>query len=577
MRHHENRVFGQGGEAFWLKRIHQHQCRLRHAGSVRKHTTGSHQQVELHGIHNGGAAGLLAEGVTHGSLLLHTLQRGRELFVLHVGQTQRFAGYGLFKHECFTTLRNRGGSNHLVLDPVAKLTLVHAFQMNPAQYVVEPGLGHHVRDGVAHPQVGRDSSVEHAVKDTEDVGGGPANVDRQSILALTFRDGGQDVPHRTWGRHDWRTGPAHQLVVARSLGHHMLKEHVMDGVSCGTKVFLFQSGAKVVHALQVDRLIKSVVDRTAGILVARKNHRHHKLAAEAGLRTSRRDAFGNFGDFLFVATIGSPREKNHVGTQLTDALDLLVWLPPIVGRDGVHHNGPRPQSGPLGALSGHLFNDTTHHHLQSPTRGTCRDVDVATNGIAIGVGARGLDDASVFVHQLSARHFTNFSDRVDHANGDIRERFFDGGGRFSPLGLTERAVRLPLDEHTLGGRRTAIGGKNHVDRVWIDGHALFSGSARCSASIASMRAVMKSMLPRCSRNVARCRTCSAVMARSTAPSTGSAKCSPWATVQFNGLEDSSIKRIGEVMPRRATQRAKASTAADCSGVGSAFSPSTAKA
>ena len=69
-----------------------------------------------------------------------TLQRGRELFVLHVGQTQRFAGYGLFKHEGFTTLRNRGGSNHLVLDPVAKLTLVHAFQMNPTQHVVEPGL-----------------------------------------------------------------------------------------------------------------------------------------------------------------------------------------------------------------------------------------------------------------------------------------------------------------------------------------------------------------------------------------------------------------------------------------------------
>ena len=83
----------------------------------------------------------------------------------------------------------------------------------------------------------------------------------------------------------------------------------MDGVSCGTKVFLFQSGAKVVHALQVDRLIESVVDRTAGILVARKNHRHHKLAAEARLRTSRRDAFGNFGDFLFVTTIGSPERR----------------------------------------------------------------------------------------------------------------------------------------------------------------------------------------------------------------------------------------------------------------------------
>ena len=94
-------------------------------------------------------------------------------------------------------------------------------------------------------------------------------------------------------------------------------------------------------------------------------------------------------------------------------------------------------------VSGHLFNDATHHHLQSPTRGTCRDVDVATNRIAIGVGARGLDDASAFVHQLSTHHFTNFGDRVDHTNGDIREGFFDGGGQLSPVGLTERAVRLP--------------------------------------------------------------------------------------------------------------------------------------
>ena len=36
--------------------------------------------------------------------------------------------------------------------------------------------------------------------------------------------------------------------------------------------------------------------------------------------------------------------------------------------------------------------------------------------------------------------------------------------RFSPLGLTERAVQTALDEHTLGGRRTAIGSKNHVDQ-----------------------------------------------------------------------------------------------------------------
>ena len=122
----------------------------------------------------------------------------------------------------------------------------------------------------------------------------------------------------------------------------------------------------------------------------------------------------------FVATIGSPERRIMSGRNSRMRWICSCGFRPSLAAMVSITMALAPRAARL-ALSGHLFDNATHHHLQSPTRGTCGDVDVATNGIAIGAGARGLDDASVFVHQFSARHFTNFSDRVDHANGDIRE------------------------------------------------------------------------------------------------------------------------------------------------------------
>ena len=102
--------------------------------SVTEHASGGDEQVELHAVHDARSADLLAEDVTHGSLLLHALECGRELLVLLVGEPQRLSrATACSKTSASVALRNGRRADHLVLDPVPKLPFVHV-EMDPAKH-----------------------------------------------------------------------------------------------------------------------------------------------------------------------------------------------------------------------------------------------------------------------------------------------------------------------------------------------------------------------------------------------------------------------------------------------------------
>ena len=97
VRHHEDAVLGQGRDPFGLECVDEHCGGLGHARGVRENAAGGDQEIQGHVVDDCLATGLLAEGVTDGSLLLDSLESRGEVLVLLVGQSQRLTGDSLFK------------------------------------------------------------------------------------------------------------------------------------------------------------------------------------------------------------------------------------------------------------------------------------------------------------------------------------------------------------------------------------------------------------------------------------------------------------------------------------------------
>ena len=276
----------------------------------------------------------------------------------------------------------------------------------------------------------------------------------------------------------------------------MLQEDIVDLVPCRAEVLAFEHGAQVLHDREVDGVVEDVLDERGRLGVAGVDDGHAVVAAEPRLGLGRRDEFRDLDDVGGRAAVGAAGDQDHVRAQLADALDLVVRAALVVGGDDVHHDRPGPQRRAFGALGGHLPDHARHEHLQAAAGAGRGDIEV-TAGVALG----GLDDPAVGVDELPIGQLGDLGDRVDHADGHVGERLFDGGRRFSAVRLAVLPVD-ELDEDRLGRRAAAVRCENDLDGVRVDGGHWVFFSYSCSNC--SMRRSRYSMAPRRSRKLAKC-------------------------------------------------------------------------
>ena len=459
MRHHEDRVLRELGEALRLEAVDEHRGRLLHLGRMAEDAARRDEEIELHVVDDGLAARLLREDIADGALLLHALQRRRELLVLRVRKAQRLARDGLLEHQRLRRLRDRGRADHLVLDAVPQLALVHV-DVHPAQHLVEPRLRAHVRDRVAHPEVRAHRAVEGAVEHAENIGGRAADVDAHGVEAVARGDALQDVADGARRRHDRRVAPRDQLVVAGRVRHHMLEEDIVDLVARGPEVLPLERRTQVVDDGEVEAAVLRVAEDRAHlrrcVLVSRVDHGKLVFAAEARPRLRGRDLLCDLHDLLHVAAVGAARDQHHVGPQLADPLDALVRLALVVRGDRVHHDRARAERRALGARGRHLRDHARDDHLQPAARARGRDVEIAAVGVVLILAA---DDRAVVGDEAAARELADLGQRVRDADRHIREGFLDRRRRLRAARLTP-AVADALDEDRLRRRRAAVGGED---------------------------------------------------------------------------------------------------------------------
>jgi hypothetical protein len=400
------------------------------------------------------------------------VQLHREGAVLDEAEPQRLARDGLLDLQLVEGLGDRGRADHLAADAIAQLGGVER-ERHPALDRRQPGLGQHVGHRVRHAEVGRHGAVEDAVEDAEHVGGGAADVDADHVDLVALGQRRDDEAHRARGRHDRRVGPAHQLAVARRLGHHVLHEHVVDGVAGRRQVLGLERRPQVVDELQRDPALEDGPHVAAHRAVAGVDHRQIEAGAQPRPGLGRAQELGDRDDVLAGAAVGAAGQEDHVGPQLADALDLLVRQPAVVDRDRVHDDRAGTERGAGGALGGHVLDDAGHHHLQAAAGRAGRDVQIGADAVLLGaddaraVGAVRVRGRAVG-QELPAAQLLDLAHGVEHAAGDVLDRRLDGGRRLAARGQAVLAGGVPLDQDRLGRGRPAVGRDHRADRRRID-------------------------------------------------------------------------------------------------------------
>ncbi len=133
--------------------------------------------------------------------------------------------------QVFARLRNRGRANHLVAQAVAQVAVLQR-ERHPPPDVRHARLGHHVRDAVAHAEVGGDGAVELVAEDGEDVRRRAADVHREHVRAFSPCAASCTISPTARGV-DITGALVHvkQLVIARRLRHHVFEEEAVNGLA----------------------------------------------------------------------------------------------------------------------------------------------------------------------------------------------------------------------------------------------------------------------------------------------------------------------------------------------------------
>ena len=164
----------------------------------------------------------------------------------------------MFDLQFFQHMRDRRGSDHLVLDAVPQIGLVDVHG-KPAHDIFNGRFGEDIGDAVRHSQIGAHGTVEYGFggepiiadggEDAENVRRGAADIDAEDIDVLTSGDGLHDLPYRSRCRHDRCTCPAHQFPITGCLGHHVLEKQIVDDMARRSQILLLENGADVLRQM----------------------------------------------------------------------------------------------------------------------------------------------------------------------------------------------------------------------------------------------------------------------------------------------------------------------------------------
>ncbi len=374
--------------------------------------------------------------------------------MLSEGKRKRLARQGMLHQELLERLRDARWADHLVLDGVLEPGAVVGHRQ-PPQDVVGPGFGQHVRDAVAHAEVGAHGAVEHAAEDAEYVCGGAADVHADEVDPFSLRYAFHDAADSRRGGHDGGAGPLHEFFVAGGVGHDVLEEELLDVLAGRAEIFLLEAGPDVLDDAQGGHVAEHGADVVPCVAVAGVDDGQAEGAAEPGPGPGGADELCQLHHVRDRAAIRAAAQQDHVGAQGADAGYLLVRQAAVVGGDHVHHDGAGPEGGLLCALSGHCLDGACHQHLKPAAGAAGGDIDVHT---ALAVGG---PHNVIPVQDSAPAQFLKFLYGIEHATGDVLERRLDGRGR---LPTTRQAVALgpSLNEDGLGGRAPAVRGEDHV-------------------------------------------------------------------------------------------------------------------
>ena len=231
----------------------------------------------------------------------------------------------------------------------------------------------------------------------------------------------------------------------------MFHEQFLNLLPGGKQILPLEGGPQILGYIEFGTLIEGFADLSAGILVARINHRKAVGLPQARPGIGRGDELRQLHDVGHRAAVRASREQNHVGPQPANALNFLVRQAAVVRGHDVHHDRPRAQRRALRAFRGHALDRARHEHLQAAPRARGGNINVHP-----GVALRGSDNLFA-IEDFPAAEVFQLRQRVEHPASHVVVRRFHRGGRFAPEGLAI-FIALLLDQNRLGGRTAAVGG-----------------------------------------------------------------------------------------------------------------------
>ena len=168
-------------------------------------------------------------------------------------------------------MRNGRRTNHLVLHPIAQLTLIH-IKMNPAKYIRHCRFSTDIGDGIAHPQVRADGTVERFIKNAENIRCGTADIYANNIYLFPLGYGLKDVTHCSGCWHDRSVSPFDKFIVSRGMSHDVLQEEIVNGITSRTEIFPLQNWPEIFHYLKLKSILENTLHVFHSFIVAGINN-----------------------------------------------------------------------------------------------------------------------------------------------------------------------------------------------------------------------------------------------------------------------------------------------------------------
>ena len=159
----------------------------------------------------------------------------------------------------------------------------------------------------------------------------------------------------------------------------MFQEELLDFLPRRKEVLPLKRGSDIIRNVKGCFFIKDFLNLFTGILISCENYGKLECHTKPRLWIGGRNIFCQFYNMCYGAAIGAAGKEYHIGSKVSDAINLFVWKALVIGCNNIHYDCACSECCALSAFGGHCLDCTCDHHLQSAACAACGNVNIYAN------------------------------------------------------------------------------------------------------------------------------------------------------------------------------------------------------